>query len=80
MARSNDGALMKSVLPATNLARIVGLLWDNSKGASDCMDTAGPPFFKASCFARLDRAVKAATGKRLCVSIERLVQLGAVWN
>ena len=32
-----DGALMKQHLPKTNLARIIGVLWDNSHSTSDCM-------------------------------------------
>jgi hypothetical protein len=80
MARSDDGVLMKSVLPATNLARIVGLLWDNSNGASDCMTAAGPPYFKETCFARLDKAVKAATDAGIWVVLTARCKYAAGQN
>eukprot|EP00040_Diaphanoeca_grandis_P034056 m.209675 g.209675 ORF g.209675 m.209675 type:complete len:499 (+) comp33048_c0_seq4:288-1784(+) len=61
-----DGELMKQTLPGVNMARIIGVLWDNSHAKSDCMtDTA--PYFNDDCFGDLDAAVKAATDAKLWV-------------
>jgi hypothetical protein len=61
-----DGQLMLDKLPGSNVARLVGVLWDNSDSSSDCyMDT--PPYFKESCFKKLDAAVKAATDAKVWV-------------
>eukprot|EP01051_Picozoa_sp_SAG22_P035438 SAG22_NODE_16633_length_321_cov_0.693694_1_plen_101_part_10 len=53
------------------------MLWDNSKGASDCMSTTGPPFFKPSCFGRLDKAVKAATDAKVWVVLSARCEYAA---
>lgn len=42
------------------MARIVGVLWDNSDSKQDCYSDQAP-FFKESCYGPLDAAVKAAT-------------------
>eukprot|EP00041_Stephanoeca_diplocostata_P027898 m.778831 g.778831 ORF g.778831 m.778831 type:complete len:397 (+) comp23273_c0_seq11:557-1747(+) len=55
-----DGKLMLRKLRGANVARIIGVLWDNSDSPTDCYtDTA--PYFKETCYGPLDAAVKAAT-------------------
>jgi hypothetical protein len=61
-----DGQMMLDKMPAVNVARIVGVLWDNSPSKSDCY-TDTSPFFKESCFGKLDAAVKAATDAKIWV-------------
>ena len=62
--KAEDGGMMVQKMPGVNVARLIGVLWDNSNSKSDCYtDTA--PYFKESCFERLDTAVKAATDAKL---------------
>jgi hypothetical protein len=81
----SDGDLMKKVLPSANLARIVGVLWDNSRDATgklsgnDCMtDTA--PFWKESCFSKLDNAVRQATAAKIWVVLAARAEYAAGQN
>ena len=74
-ASSDDAALMKQQLPKANLARIVGVLWDNARvGDSgdgpltpgDCM-TDTPPYFREKCFDKLDKAVRQCVENKVWV-------------
>lgn len=53
--RSNEGQIMNKVLPGANVARIIGMLWDNTPENTnlDCM-TNKAPYWKDSCFKKLD--------------------------
>eukprot|EP01052_Picozoa_sp_SAG31_P014134 SAG31_NODE_868_length_11355_cov_4.658582_8_plen_224_part_00 len=70
-----DAELMKHQLPRANLVRIVGVLWDNARlddsgdrplAPGDCM-TDQPPYFKESCFVKLDRAVQQCVDQKVWV-------------
>ena len=78
--RDGEGAYMKSVLPAANVARIVGILWDNSANSNDCLTHAPPTFFKESCFEELDATVKAATEGGVWAILTLRSELGAGQN
>ena len=71
-----DGAVMREKLPGVNLVRLVGVLWDNSKSASDCYSDQFP-YFKDSCFARLDTAVRAAVDAKLWVVLAARCEFAA---
>jgi hypothetical protein len=90
--KSGDGALMKQLLPNTNMARIVGVLWDNLKdgskgqwnsagelGGNDCM-TSTTPFWKEDCFKTLDNAVRQATEAKVWVVLAARAEFGAGEN
>jgi hypothetical protein len=71
----SDAVLMKQQLPRANLARIVGVLWDNARvgntgdgplASGDCM-TDQPPYWKESCFVKLDRAVQQCVDQKIWV-------------
>ena len=57
--RNNDGQIMQKVLPGANVARIIGVLWDNTPQNPnlDCM-TDTYPFWKESCFKKLDYQIE----------------------
>ena len=60
---SGDGAFQRKLLPGANVARVVGLLWDNAGvggGRGDCMSDVSP-FITQSCLEKLDDAIRAAT-------------------
>ena len=64
-----EGKFMKSILPGTNVVRLVGILWDNEsppQPGTDCMTNA-PPYFDDACFKELDFLVKQATDAGLWV-------------
>lgn len=52
---------MKKTVPGTNVARIVGLLWDNLDDQTHECYTDTAPYFKESCFKDLDNMVRQAT-------------------
>eukprot|EP00493_Phyllostaurus_siculus_P003767 UN03782 len=56
---ANDGAYMKSLMPNATVARVVGILWDNSN--HDCYSPNPPNFFNDDCFDDLDNAIIQAT-------------------
>eukprot|EP01047_Picozoa_sp_COSAG01_P013920 COSAG01_NODE_666_length_14393_cov_8.519029_5_plen_566_part_00 len=70
----NDGALMQTQLPGTNVARVVAVLWDNSNGPdgqlakADCLMNVAP-YFKDTCFHKMDSAIRQATDAGLWVVI-----------
>jgi hypothetical protein len=71
-----DGQLQMDHLPGANVARIVGVLWDNSASSTDCYsDTA--PFFRDACFPKLDAAVRAATESKTWVILAARSKYGA---
>jgi hypothetical protein len=62
-----DGKMMADKLQGANLARIIGVLWKNGNDPrKDCYQDAAP-YFKESCFSKLDAAVKAATDAKVWV-------------
>ena len=77
-----DGALMKKLIPEANVARLVGIFWDNSDPksghpTSDCMTQTPPHYFDDSCFKTLDPWVKTATDAGLWVILAVRSQVGA---
>ena len=83
---------MKRLLPGSNLARIVGVLWDNAKdgtkgewnsagelGGNDCM-TRTAPYWKESCFKTLDFAVRQATDAKIWVVLAARAEYAAGQN
>lgn len=59
------------------MARILGVLWDNTPGhSSDCM-TSTPPYIKESCLAKLDWAVAQAASAGVWVIITCRSEVGA---
>jgi hypothetical protein len=74
-AYDGDAELMQRQLPRANLVRMVGVLWDNARlddrgdrplAPGDCM-TEEPPYFKESCFEKLDRAVQQCVKQQVWV-------------
>ena len=81
----NDGALMKSLIPEANVARLVGVLWDNSvpkhtPSTDDCMTQTPPHYFNDACFGTLDPWVKSATDAGLWVILAVRSEIGAGQN
>ena len=54
--------VLTSVVAEPNVARILGMLWDNTPDNPnlDCMQDASP-YWKDSCFRKLDQNIKRAT-------------------
>jgi hypothetical protein len=66
---AGEGKFMKSVLPNTNVVRLVGILWDNEnppQPGTDCM-TSTPPYFDDACFKQLDFLVEQAAAAGIWV-------------
>eukprot|EP00039_Didymoeca_costata_P003225 m.66174 g.66174 ORF g.66174 m.66174 type:complete len:398 (-) comp11787_c0_seq4:118-1311(-) len=80
----NDGELQKSLLPGSNMVRIVGIFWDNFEGQmsqKDCRTSnATEGFLKPECLHELDVAVKTATSAGLWVVITGRAEYAAGQN
>ena len=68
---------MKDALSGVNVARFVGLLWDNSDSSSDCMTNEPPYYFKESCFDDLDFALQQAVDAGIWVILTDRSQIAA---
>lgn len=77
--RDNEGAIMKNILPGSNVARVVGVLWDNSNSKSDCMTNVSP-YFKDDCFTKLDYTIQQATDAGVWVILTTRSEIGAGQN
>jgi hypothetical protein len=68
----DPGALTKQLAPRANTARIVGILWGNTKPLShhpneECLTNTPPNYFNDACFGKIDALVKSATDAGLWV-------------
>eukprot|EP00729_Bicosta_minor_P009214 gene9214-24024_t len=77
----NEGDVMRQVMPGANVARLVGVLWDNNDPpnhpSSDCMTNEPPHYFNDACFDTLDPWVKTATDNGIWVVLAVRAQVGA---
>ena len=77
-----EGRVMRAHAPGANVARLVGVLWDNSDPASghpsaDCMTQRPPHYFDDGCFKQLDAWVQDATDAGLWVILAVRAMVGA---
>ena len=68
----DPGALMKKLAPNATMARLVGVLWDNTKPLQthpnkECRTQEPPNYFNDKCFEDLDPWVRSATDAGLWV-------------
>jgi hypothetical protein len=68
---------MKKVIPGSNVARVVGLLWDNLDDMAHECYTDSAPYFNESCFDALDDMVRQATDAGLWVILTCRSKYGA---
>ena len=72
---------MRQIMPGANVARLVGILWDNNDPpnhpSSDCMTNDPPHYFDDRCFDTLDPWVKTATDNGIWVILAVRSQVGA---
>ena len=59
---SGDTQKYRQLIPNANLVRMIGILWDDSLGSSDCMtNNASESYIKPSCIETMDKAITIAT-------------------
>lgn len=75
-AKEGEGAFTKENLPGANVARIVGIRWDDTLNNKDCM-TSVAPYWKESCFDQLDYTIRQATDAKMWVILTARAKTGA---